>query len=42
MFGRARATPTINPTMNETSISMTTVSIIWYLLPGLPGESVEL
>ena len=38
MFGRARATPTINPTMNEISINMTMVSIIWHLLPDSPGE----
>lgn len=39
MFGRARATPTINPTMNEISINMTMVSVIWHLLPDSPGES---
>ncbi len=38
MFGRARLTPMIKPTMNEINISMTMVSVIWHLLPDLSGE----
>lgn len=42
MFGRARLTPMIKPTMNEISINMTMVSVIWHLLPDSPGEPEEI